>query len=316
MTDSYRKYDHVERLGHREVHGIDTGTVHVFPKLDGTNGVVWFDQDSGKVLCGSRNKVCTIEQDNAGFAAWVNSEDPKAVALRAFCVRYPHLIVYGEWMVPHTLKTYYDGVWRRFWIFDVYFRGSEGAGYLSFGNYSAMPHLNQCDLIYPIAVIDDPTPERLAVMLATNTYLIQQGAGVGEGIVLKNYLWVNRFGRQPWAKMIHEEFSAGKREPKSGPDVSVESTIADEFCTATLVNKTRAKIRVEIANSEGVAVEDVESAYRSKVIPRLIGSVYHDLVVEEIWAILKKRKGITIDFNRLAYTVAERTKELAKDLFS
>ena len=34
---TFRRYDHVERLGHTEVEGIAVGRAHVFPKLDGAN---------------------------------------------------------------------------------------------------------------------------------------------------------------------------------------------------------------------------------------------------------------------------------------
>lgn len=39
----FKKYQHVERFGKKETQGIEKGTVYIFPKLDGTNGVVWFD---------------------------------------------------------------------------------------------------------------------------------------------------------------------------------------------------------------------------------------------------------------------------------
>lgn len=62
----YRSYDHVERLGHEDTDGLTIGKVHVFPKLDGTNAVVWWDGE--RVRCGSRRREISIEDDNAGFA--------------------------------------------------------------------------------------------------------------------------------------------------------------------------------------------------------------------------------------------------------
>ncbi len=41
-TAKFRRYNHVERLGHYKVDGIDIGKVHIFPKLDGTNSSVWW----------------------------------------------------------------------------------------------------------------------------------------------------------------------------------------------------------------------------------------------------------------------------------
>ena len=63
---TFRKYDHLERLGHRNTQNIEMGLVHVFPKLDGTNAVVWWGGE--QILCGSRRRMITPDDDNAGFA--------------------------------------------------------------------------------------------------------------------------------------------------------------------------------------------------------------------------------------------------------
>ena len=119
-TSPFRKYDHLERARHRNVHGVLEGKVHVFPKLDGTNASVW--SDGFEVFAGSRNRQLSADADNAGFHAWVHSDDPVAKRLRDFVIANPGLVLYGEWLVPHTLKTYREEAWRKFWIFDVYDR--------------------------------------------------------------------------------------------------------------------------------------------------------------------------------------------------
>ena len=40
---NYSKYQHIERLGSAEVDGILDGVCHIFPKLDGTNSQLWWD---------------------------------------------------------------------------------------------------------------------------------------------------------------------------------------------------------------------------------------------------------------------------------
>lgn len=39
----FNKYQHVEKLGNKEVEGINIGTCYVFPKIDGTNASIWND---------------------------------------------------------------------------------------------------------------------------------------------------------------------------------------------------------------------------------------------------------------------------------
>jgi hypothetical protein len=315
----FRKYDHLERLGHRNVQGIDMGLVHVFPKLDGTNSSVWWDGDA--MRCASRRRQITPDDDNAGFAAWVMSDDLVATALRDECAANPNWIIYGKWMVPHTLKTYREEVWRKFWIFDVYDR-VEGT-YVPYDHYSQV--LEGLDIIEPLCTIQDPSEEQLKAQVETNTYLIAEGAGLGEGVVLKNYTW--RTAGSPWAKVVRnvfkEEAARAFGHAQKHGEFQVEVAIAEEFVTAELVGKTRAKVVLDIANEvfngidglENNWQQQIEAEHRNKVIPQLLGRVFHDLIDEEMWAILKKHKNATIDFKRLQGRVVLATKALAEDLF-
>ena len=110
----YRSYQHVERLGTTETNGILGGTCYIFPKIDGTNATVWLGDDN-TLRAGSRKRELSLEDDNAGFCAFANRGDNYLVFLRVF----PNLRLYGEWLVPHSLRTYRDDAWRHFYIFDV-----------------------------------------------------------------------------------------------------------------------------------------------------------------------------------------------------
>lgn len=319
MTE-FRKYDHVEHLDRPEVKGIEMGTVHIFPKIDGTNASVWLD-GAGQVQSGSRTRQLTIDADNAGFCAWVNSDDLKAARLREWL--RANLIIYGEWLVPHTLKTYRADAWRRFWIFDVFDRST--GRYVAWESYGPMMTDAGLDVVQPLCSIVEPSQAQLQAQVATNTFLIADGAGTGEGIVIKNYAWVNRYERQCWAKIVRNEFkekhgTAFGAAVKHG-EFQVEVAIAEEFCTPTLVGKTRAKIITDIASKHGIdlcqpnAQQDIEHEHRAKIIPQLIGRVFYDMVTEEIGAILRKHKRASIDFGKLEQRVILRTKELACDLF-
>lgn len=199
---AFRKYDHLERVAHPDVHDISLGLVHVFPKIDGTNASVWSAFDANQpgadavVKCGSRNRELSADKDNAGFHAWVHSDDPAAIALRTFVLQFPDLIVYGEWLVPHSLKTYREDAWRRFYVFDVYDHNK--GRYLEYETYAEPMRTMGIDVIPPLVIIDTPSDNDLAKLRdERNTYLIRDDGGVGEGVVLKNYQWQNKYGRQP-----------------------------------------------------------------------------------------------------------------------
>ena len=190
----FKKYQHIERLEADETAGIQIGICYVFPKIDGTNSVLWWDNG---LQAGSRNRHLTIDEDNQGFLLWAKEQE----MFTKFFATHPKLRLYGEWLVPHTLKTYEESAWRKFYVFDVYLDY-----YLPYEEYKV--YLEEFDIEYipPICRVKNPTTERLMKQLEKNGYLIQDGHGVGEGIVIKNYEWRNKFGHQVWAKIVKNEF--------------------------------------------------------------------------------------------------------------
>ena len=108
--------------------------------------------------------------------------------------------------MPHTLKTYSDDAWRKFYVFDVT-RDilMDGEVSLRYEIYKPLLENYNIDYIPPICKIENPTYERMIELLDKNTYLIKDGAGTGEGIVIKNYDYRNKFGRQTWAKIVRND---------------------------------------------------------------------------------------------------------------
>ena len=321
----YRSYDHVEHIGRDEVENIDIGKCYIFPKLDGTNAVIFLDDD-GNVCAGSRNRKITIENDNHGFAALVKNSEKELIT---FLSEFPNIILYGEFLKKHTLGTYRPEAWNRFYLFDI-FDVKEGK-YIPFSEWESMwmdhpwkqPEWFQ--ILLPLCIINSPSQEQLQTQVETNTYLIQDGAGVGEGICIKNYEWFNKYGRQQWAKIVRNEFKEKNMlafgiTEKNGPKI-IELLVAQQFCTPELVGKTRAKIVADVANENKLDLSEpnmqqiVESRFRGKIIPQLLGRVYHDLVVEDIWTILKKHSNPTINFGLLNRHVVAKVKEYSQDLF-
>lgn len=300
------KYMHLERYGNDEVDGIEQGTTYVFPKLDGTNAQVWLNED-GTIGAGSRNRTLSIHNDNAGFMNWAITQDN----IFHFLMNHPTITLYGEWLVPHSLKTYRDDAWRKFYIFDAFDRDSE-----TFLDYETMKVLlDRYDLDYlaPIAIIRNGTREHFERCLKNNVFLIKDGMGVGEGIVIKNYGWTNKYGRGTFAKIVTNEFKEIHHREMGAPEIggqTLEEKIVDQYVNQTLVDKTVAKIVVD----KGLSNNNYEG-FNSKDIPRLLQTVWHDLVTEELWDILKKNKNPKIDFAYLNRLTITKIKELRKDIF-
>lgn len=301
----FKKYMHVERFGNDEVQGIELGECYVFPKLDGTNGQLWWDQEHG-LQAGSRNRHLTVHEDNAGFYNWALEQE----CFKEFFRHHPDLRLYGEWLVPHSLKTYEDYAWNQFYVFDVEKRNDgseEPAQLVEYGFYAPFLKSFGIDYIPPISVIRSATYDHLLKEMQESRFLIKDGHGCGEGIVIKNYGYQNRFGRQVWAKMVTNAFKE-KHTKETGATAKqfkemIEQKVVDEYVTPHLVDKVYAKI----ANTY--------QGWSSRYIPQLLNTVYYDLVREEIWDAVKKLKNPTINFKTLNTLAIMKVKELRPELF-
>jgi hypothetical protein len=182
----FRKYQHVERFGNQEVEGIEIGITHVFPKIDGTNGSIW--NDNGQIMAGSRNRELTPGKDNQGFLAWVYEQEN----IIDYLFANPTHRLYGEWLVPHSLKTYREDAWRRFYVFDITVDCGEEIEYIPYDDYK--DDLDDCkiDYIPIICTMKNGSYEQFIKSLEKNVFLIQDGEGTGEGIVIKNYDFKNK----------------------------------------------------------------------------------------------------------------------------
>ena len=319
----YVSYTHVERLGHPNVEGLLMGECHVFPKLDGTSAVLWSPAEVVGVSCGGRRRDLSIEgsDDNAGFRAEMQRRWALSAFDRVFDFLPSTALIYGEWLVPHSLKTYREDAWRQFYVFDV--RDSETLVYQHYDDWGPQLRALGMKVIEPLSIIKNPTEEDIIHVRDTvNTYLIAENSGVGEGVVIKNYAFRNHVGEQVWGKSVRNDFKDEHRRAMGSQErngsFQVECSIAEEYVTQAFVEKTR--VKVEDAVLEGfvfapeMRAQAVESR-RGQLIPRLLQTVYHELLDEETASFVKKHKDPTINFKKLRQFVIVQVKKYAGDLF-
>lgn len=298
----FRKYQHIERFATTEVESIEIGTCYVFPKIDGTNSSVWLED--GVVCAGSRNRKLTLDNDNAGFYNAISKDEN----IKAYLEKHPTHRLFGEWLVPHSLKTYRDDAWRKFYIFDVCVDADNEVGmeYLPYEVYQPLVAEFGLGYLAPLKIIKNGSLDDFIACCNENNFLIKDGCGVGEGVVIKNYDFYNKYKRQTWAKIVTSEFRE-KHYKEMGAPVKenrlVEESIVDQFVTGAFVEKEYAKI---VSENDG---------WTSKLIPQLLGRVYHELICEEMWNILKAHKSPTINFKVLnTFTIAQ-IKRVKPEIF-
>ena len=308
------KYQHIERLGSDEVDGIQLGVCYVFAKIDGTNGSVWIRD--GVLQFGSRNRDLDGEgNDNQGFKTAIEG-DPR---IMVYLTAHPTHRLYGEWLVPHSLKTYREDAWRKFYVFDVCVdvegandegpaEKGEGLIYLSYDVYQPLLEAAGLDYIPLLAQVRNGSGDQFFNLLEQNQFLVKDGQGVGEGIVIKNYDFKNKYGRVTWAKIVRSEFKDINHKTMGAPIIRgedmVEEKIAARYCTDALVEKEYAKIVAE------------NGGWSSKLIPQLLGKAFHCVVTENTWDIVRDFKMPRVDFKLLNRLVIERVKQAKKEVFA
>ena len=303
------KYQHLERFGTSEVQDISLGVTYAFPKIDGTNGCVWINEHG--IQAGSRNRKLTLDQDNAGFYRYILDDK----RIENYLKKNPEHRLFGEWLVPHSLRTYRTEAWQKFYIFDVGTIKPESEmthemdskiNYLHFETYKPLLEEHGLDYIMPLAILRNGNYEQFINQLSKNVFLIEDGKGTGEGIVIKNYEYKNKFGRQTWAKIITSEFKEQHIKVMGANEIEgkklIEEEITEKYCTNALVEKVFSKIQLE-------------KGWQSKFIPELLNTVYYDVVKEESWNFVKEHKFPTVNFKTLQHFVFNKVKKIKAELF-
>lgn len=300
---NFRKYQHIERFGGTTVENIELGECFIFPKIDGSNSSVYLDS-KGNIKAGSRKRELTLNNDNSGFYAYILKNEN----IKNYLRKHPNHRLYGEWLVSHSLKTYRDDAWRKFYIFDVCIDiNEEIIEYIPYDIYKPLLDEFYLDYIPPLTIIKNGSYEQFLKCLENNFFLIENGKGNGEGIIIKNYNFYNSFGNQIWAKIVTNEFKEKHAREMGSPVISndyiIEEKIVGQFCTEAFIEKEFTKI----INAKG--------GFESRDIPELLGRIWYEFIVEESWNIIKHFKNPVINYRLLHNLVVKKIKEVKKEIF-
>lgn len=305
---NYQKYQHIEKIGSGEVEGILTGTCYLFYKIDGTNSTIWL-QDDGTLGFGSRNRQLTAnkEGDNQGFVQALTLDEKYKDTLHditSILKNNPHWTLYGEWLVPVNIRNYKDDAWRNFYLFDIY--DNKENKYINYDQYSKLidkkyPNIKYIPLL---AKLENPTEEDIKNLLSkTGEFLIIDG--LGEGIVIKNYDYVNKYGRITWAKMLTEDFLTKKKGLRQGKTIAAQEGNSTEYEIVKLLT-------VEHIVKEKIKVMERRNSptFEMNMIAELLNRVFNEFWRDNWEIILKKFHNPTINFKILKTLCDNKVKEV------
>lgn len=307
---NFKSYMHVERLSSEDCEGLlDNNDVVVTAKVDATNACVWHDDadsEQYRLRCGSRKREINPNDDNAGFAMWIDeSDDDEVNCLRELCHDYPHFVVYGEWMAKFVgqIKDYNQDAKYHMYIFDVF--DTEKGYYLPdiewreiLAGYGLEPWF-----VEVLAVLDHPTMDDIVEVAKKNKFLLDNTSHPGEGVVCKVAGWINKFGRQMYGKLVLDEYQQNKKVSKkvSLQPGEVEQMIVDTYCTDAEFAKTREKV-VVACNAEEFDTKN------PKHVGMYVNLCWSDLCNEcGNWC--KRYKNPIVDFGKLKGICQEKARK-------
>jgi len=239
----YRKYQHIEnKFTSLQCEGLTkTGTITVQSKLDGSNCQVWYDAKSNKIRVGSRNRLLSIGSDNKGCYQKLSNDE----RFIAFFKEHPNVKLVGEWLVKHKVE-YVEEAYNELYVFDaIEFDSEDDNGKATYYDYTDLANvLNSYGIKFVPAFVFDHK--------LVNTYLAEffksdvgislcnflckdatSEKAIGEGVVIKNYSYKNRFGRSVWCKLINEEWYKLNAKVKK-QKVYIPSGLEDAFVSERL----------------------------------------------------------------------------------
>lgn len=211
------------------------------------------------------------------------------------------MIIYGEWETPHTIKDYVPEAWNKFYIFDVfdtlqhkYLPYEEYCKLLDGYGFCIIPQCGICDLnnINAQKELDSWLDE----LVNNNTYLMKEGS-IGEGIVLKNYDFVNKYGRMTYAKMVRQAFKVKSRSPNKGlGDKTIEQFIVEKIVTQEYVEHERLKFI------------DENGKLCAEQLGKFLGIFYAEFIRENIFEIMRIAGKSPVRFDKLKKEVYDGVK--------
>jgi hypothetical protein len=256
-----KKYTDVVRLGHKTTVGVLSvgDEIVIQEKLDGANAS--FKLEDGKVVAFSRNTQLSPENNLRGFYEWTQTIDPIKLSQGD--------IYYGEWLVKHKLD--YGSNMNQFYLFDLYDELiQEYVPFSKVRDESKRLDINLIPVFYEGLY---QSYEHLESFIGKS--ILRNN---GEGIVVKNVKYIDRYGRQLFVKLVSDDFREVQKQkaPKDPNFQSEEEKFVSECLTDARVEKMIYKLVDEGILDEAFGIEDM-----GLILKNLGNRIYEDIMKEE-----------------------------------
>lgn len=271
-----KRYVDIQRLKDKYAMAFKKGE-HIVcqEKLDGSNGQILFDAETGTLKAFSRRNELNQNNTLQGFYDFVQALDASIVSA-ALTSRY---ILFGEWAVKHTIR-YPEDKMKQFYVFDVY--DTETEQYMPWDFTKQIAEfigLKTVPLFYDGPFI---SWEHIYSFVGKTE---MGGEPTGEGVVIKSQDRLdNKFSGTPaYVKIVAKEFSEvhqSKPQKEIDPEKLAKKQ-ADEALAATIVTERRIIKGLEKFIEDGIISEDWDEKSLGVIAKHLPRAIYNDCVKEE-----------------------------------
>ena len=270
-----KHYMDIERLKPSFVEGFEVGDdIVTQEKIDGANFSIRYDKEDNSVKAFSRKKELNFSNNLRG--AWEWSQKLSVDLIKN--VLGDNLVLFGEWLVPHTVK-YPDDKYQNAYFFDVY--NTETEEYLIQDKVKKI--ISDLNLNYvPVFYVGKFTSWDDVKSYIGKT---EMGGEYGEGVVVKNQTKLNNPNtRLPfYTKIVCETFCETKAHSHNKV-VDMEKMADREKAVAlteTIVTKARVTKLINKMVDEGIIREDWDAHDMGTIAKNLGKAVYYDCQKEE-----------------------------------
>ena len=269
-----KKFMDIERLKESYVDGFHKGDYLVVQeKIDGANFSIRYDAENDTIAAFSRKNPLDFENNLRGAWQWAQKLHKELVK----DVLQTNLVLFGEWLVPHTI-VYPQDKYQDAYFYDVY--DLEAKRYLK---QDEVKNIIECLGVNYVPVFYEgefQSWEHIQQFVGRTDL----GGEHGEGVVVKNMSRINDPNtRLPfYTKIVGEKFSEKKSvKPKVIDPEKMAERERLQALVESVVTEGRVTKLVHKMVDEGIIPEKWDEHDMATIARNIGKAVYYDCVKEE-----------------------------------
>lgn len=277
----FKKYRDIERFKEKFADCIEIGDlIHCSEKIDGSNFSITYSPEKDEVVCFSRNKQLTPENNLRGAYEYAMSIPKDIVKHSTLNGRY---VLFGEWLVKNKIS-YPEEKYNRFYLFDIW--DNETQSYCSQTQVSITAHTMRMQGV----PISEPKCFYFGKFEGWDKIFSLVGKTAigampcGEGIVVKNQ---SKLTEQDsyypnYIKIVSEKFSEVQKQKVKKIDLETLSQLEkDRELAMTIITERRIEKLLQKMIDDGELIPDWDEKQLGFIAKNLIYKVYQDCLKEE-----------------------------------